>query len=177
MSYFHACDCIARGDRAAQIEYLDKALAEDPTEVDSLIAAFQLPGQTAERRAKIEGMVQKAVGHYRNQIVQSGRGPDTAKSAESLNQFAWLVANTKGDLDDALRCSKRSLELGPNRGAYLDTLAHVYFARGEYEDAVRNQTRAAELDPHSGLIARELARFRAAAEEHKKTKTAPAAKP
>ena len=135
--------------------------------MDSLITSFRLPDQTLEHRAKIREKLRKAIANYRGQIERSS--PDD-QGAELMNQFAWLVGNTEGDLDEALRYSKRSLELKPNTGAYLDTLAHVYFARGDYDSAIRNQTVAAERDPHSGLIAQELTRFRAVAAEHKKAK-------
>ena len=75
-----------------------------------------------------------------------------------------------GDLDTALKYSQRSIEMAPEYGGYLDTLAHVHFARGEYEKAVQVQTKAAELDPHSGLIARQLRVFTAKLEETKREK-------
>ena len=87
--------------------------------------------------------------------------------ATSYNQFAWLVGNTEGDFDEALRYSKKSIELKPGYGGYYDTLAHVYFAKGDYENALKTQTKAAELEPHSGQIARKLAVFRKKWEEEK----------
>ena len=89
------------------------------------------------------------------------------ESAAAFNQYAWLVGNTAGDLDEALKCSLKSLELEPETGGYYDTLAHVYFAKGDYENAVKSQTKAAELDPHSGVIRRKLELFREKLKEKK----------
>ncbi len=50
-----------------------------------------------------------------------------------LNQFAWLVANTQGDVQAALESSRRSLELIPDDPGYLDTLGRCYFAAGDLE--------------------------------------------
>ena len=80
--------------------------------------------------------------------------------ASNYNQFAWLVANTEGDLDKALKASQKSLELSPDNGGYYDTLGRVYFARGNYEKAVSFQSKAVEWDPHSGLVRRQLELFR-----------------
>jgi Flp pilus assembly protein TadD len=76
--------------------------------------------------------------------------------------LAWLVGNTEGDLDEALRASHRSLELAPETSGYLDTLGRCYFARGDCEKAVKYQSRAVDLDPHSGQIRRQLDFFKQA---------------
>ena len=84
---------------------------------------------------------------------------------QPCNEFAWLAANTEGDLDEALRLSKRSLELVGEQGAFRDTLARVYFAKGDYADAVKHQTLAAELLPHVRAVQKQLALFRKKASE------------
>jgi Flp pilus assembly protein TadD len=63
------------------------------------------------------------------------------ENPSSYNQLAWLLGNTHGDLEEAARCAKKSLELSPNSGAFLDTLAHVYYAKGDFEQAVKYQWR------------------------------------
>ena len=78
------------------------------------------------------------------------------------NQLAWLVANTEGDQDEALKMSLKSLELRPATAGFLDTLAHCYYARKEYAEAVKHQAMAVELDPYSPALARMLKKFRAA---------------
>ena len=61
------------------------------------------------------------------------------------NQYAWLIGNTEGDFDEALKCSRKSLELQPDEGGYYDTLAHVYFGKGDLRKRrqVPNQGRRA----------------------------------
>ena len=56
----------------------------------------------------------------------------------------------------------------PDEGAYLDTLAHVYFGKGDFANAVKYQAKAVEHDPHTPLIRRELEHFRKKLEEKKK---------
>ncbi len=162
MNYFRACHYRDQGDRAKQREYLDKALDMDPADTDALIACFQLEDQSDEYRAKIRSLVAKAAAVYRRQMAQ----PTT--SSTPYNQFAWLVANTEGDLDEALRCSKKAIELSPDSSGFLDTLAHVYFARTEYEMAYQTQVKAVAMEPKSGLMNRQLEVFRKKWEASKK---------
>jgi len=145
-------------DRAKERAHLDRALADDPGELDALIARYRLPNQSEAYRRATRKMIRASAEELRANI---DRYPD---EATWYNRFAWLVGNTEGDLDEALRYSHKSLELRPDEGAYYDTLAHVYFAKNDYANAVKYQTRAAELASYSRLITDKLAVFRAALE-------------
>ncbi|MGA2059361.1 MAG: hypothetical protein ABSG67_02680 [Thermoguttaceae bacterium] len=152
----------AAGDQAKRRECLINALDLEPSDIDVLIACYRLPDQTPEYRKKITDSIRQATEDIRVEIAAV---PD---NCEYYNEFAWLVANTQGDLDEALKCSQKSLELKPDNGGLYDTLARVYYAKGDYENALKNQQRAAELEPHNGLIAKQLELFKKAREEHKK---------
>ncbi len=154
MDFFFACHWGEKGNRARQREHLDKALETEPGDIDVLIACYRLPDPTPEYRKKILDLINKAAAAQRAQIAGN---PD---ESTSYNQFAWLIANTEGDFDQALAYSKKSIELKPDYGGYYDTLAHCYFAKGDYAGAVKNQVKAAEMDPHSGQILRQLEFFR-----------------
>ena len=167
MEYFYACHFAGRSDRAKQREHLDKAIAADPSDVDVLIARYRLPDQAREYREETLKLIKQAADESRQETVHA---PD---DATAYNQFAWLVANTEGDLEAALEFSKKSIELSPTSGGFYDTLAHVYFARGDYQKAVETQTKALQLDPHSKLIARQLDVFRKKWEETKKQDDGP----
>jgi tetratricopeptide (TPR) repeat protein len=127
-----------------------------------LIDCYQLPDAPAGYRTKIRSLIEKRLCGLREQIADMG--PHSA-AAEPCNEFAWLAANTEGDLDEALRLSKRSLELAGEQGAYCDTLARVYFARGDYASALRHQSRAAELLPDNHAVQKQLLLFRKKAGE------------
>jgi Tfp pilus assembly protein PilF len=79
------------------------------------------------------------------------------------NEYAWLVANTEGDVKQAIRYSKKSLEISVDNASYLDTLAHCRFAAGDRAAAVRIQSLAHRQEPHNRTILRNLERFRAGA--------------
>ncbi len=156
MHYFFACHYHQLKDYAKQREHLDKALADDPDELDALIARYHLPDQSEEYHRETLGMIRASADALRENIANQPDEPIW------YNQFAWLIGNTEGDLDEALRYSHKSLELSPDEAAYLDTLAHVYFAKKDYANAVKYQSWAVGLESYSKLITDKLEVFRAA---------------
>jgi len=166
MYYFWACHWKKEGDLVKQQEYLDRAIQADATELDSLIARYHLPNVSGEYRQATLALIEAAANRLRQQTAQVTDEPSP------YNQLAWLLGNTSQKLDEALRCAQRAVQLSPSEAAYLDTLAHVHFARGELQQAVQCESRAAELDPHSGFILRELKRFEEALQKAQKPPTA-----
>lgn len=162
MYFFYACHWLEEKDLVKQREYLDKALAADPHDIDVLIACYRLDNVTDEFEEKIKGLIAEAAEDLQQEISVA---PD---EAAPYNQYAWLIANTEGDYDRALKYSKRSLELSPDNGGFYDTLARCYYAKKEYARAVQTQTRAVELEPHSGQIRRQLALFEEKLTQHKR---------
>lgn len=170
MDYYLACHWRDEGDHQKERLALEAGLLVDPMNPELLIAAYHLPGADSLFHDKIRDLVHKAVVRMRVAMLT---GSDRAIAC---NDFAWLVANTEGDFDEAIRASRESLEGQTDNGAYHDTLARCYYAKGDYENAVKHQIRAAELEPHSGLIAKQLEWFRQAYEK-KFGKPAPKPKP
>jgi tetratricopeptide (TPR) repeat protein len=154
MHHFYAEHFQSRNDQAQQRAHLLQALESDAPDIDALIACYRRADLGGEKHQEVRELIKKTAAELQEEIG------DDPKNAATYNQFAWLVGNTEGDVDLALKYSKKSLELSPDNGGFYDTLAHVYFAKGDYENAVQTQTRAAELEPHSGLILRQLKFFR-----------------
>jgi tetratricopeptide (TPR) repeat protein len=127
-----------------------------------LIGLYRLPKQTEEQRSRTQSLINHAAEESRQMIEEF---PD---DATAYNQFAWLVGNTDGDVDEAIAMSHKSIEIR-RAGGYLDTLAHCYFAKGDFENAVKYQSEAAELEPHSQLISRQLNVFKQALEKSQAT--------
>ncbi|HEX4142475.1 MAG TPA: hypothetical protein VHY91_02910 [Pirellulales bacterium] len=165
--YYQACACGQKRDFVKQRELLEKAIREFPADGEVLIGLYHLPDQTPEQHEKTMELIASALQLYRNRIDEE---PDTS---DYYNQVAWLVSNTEGDFDEAIRLSEKSVELaraslareGPGSGeeplgGNLDTLAHCYAAKGDYVSAVKAQTEASRLIPYSHVIANKLALFR-----------------
>jgi tetratricopeptide (TPR) repeat protein len=170
MYFFAAQDQVKRKQYADAQRSLEKGAAANDQDADLLIAMYQLPQADDAWKQKTETMISTAAAEFKETVERMQQYIDEADdlsrsdSAEALqamfcNQYAWLIGNTRGDVQEAIRLSLRSLEIRPEAAGYMDTLAHCYYTAGEYENAVKWQTRAAKLDPHSGQIVRALAKF------------------
>ncbi|MCG8585236.1 MAG: hypothetical protein MI757_11035 [Pirellulales bacterium] len=150
------------GDKTKQRKELDEALKHDSTDGDVLIDLYELtksdPAEFKKTQAKINAATEIMLGKIEEE-------PD---SATWYNQYAWLVSNTEGDQEKALKMSLKSVELRPDSGGLLDTLAHCYFALGQYDKAVATQQRAVHLEPSSRTIRKKLEKFTKARDAAKK---------
>jgi len=171
MNYFYACALLEKQKFAEVEAHLNQAIAKDPTDADALIALYRLPNQSDERKAKTKALIDSTMGIFRQQLEQYRANADQAPTGElqniynsrvalMCNQIAWLVGNTYGDYDEAVRLSQRSLELRPDYPGYLDTLGRCYYAAGDVENAVKFQSQAVKLDPNSGQMRRQLEFFK-----------------
>jgi len=156
MLYFTACDAASHGDMAAHRSRLEESLAAYPKDVDSLIAWYRLGDDDDAQRADAGARVRQALEQIDEEIQAV---PD---DANGYNEYAWLVANTEGDIGKALRYSKRSLEFSFDSPSYLDTLAHCRAVSGDAAGAFRTQLLAVSQEPHNITIRRNLERFREA---------------
>jgi hypothetical protein len=152
MLFFEAC---ATEDPAARRRLLEESLRHYPKEVDTLIALYSLADSTPMQKAEAAARVARATEAIEEEIRAL---PD---DTNAKNEYAWLVANTEGDVAKALRYSRQSLEEAFDNASYLDTLAHCHAAAGELERAVRVQALAVRHEPHSLLVRRNEERFRA----------------
>jgi tetratricopeptide (TPR) repeat protein len=154
MLYFDSCAAAARGDAAGRRRLVEEAVAAYPKDVDALIALYKLPDNTPAQRQEAADRVAQAVEQIDGEIQAV---PD---ETQGYNEFAWLVANTEGDIEKATRYSRLSLDKSPDESSFLDTLAHCHAAAGRLPAAVRTQSLAHRLEPHGRTIQRNLERFR-----------------
>jgi len=169
--HFFFAESFKETDRNQQREHLRKGADAYPREIDVLIAMYRFPDGDDEWKQLTRQRLNDTIGFYREQIQQFAQFQNQNPAQEVdirrmlaafYNQLAWLMANTEGDLDEALRYSKLSLELAPETSSYLDTLGRCYYAKKDYANAVKYQSRAAALEPYSGQINRQLELFKKA---------------
>ena len=151
--FFRACHWEQQQQASRQKEHLERAIQHDPLDADVIIAMHRYPEADEAYRIRTRERIRTAATAFRQQIEQE------PEAAAGYNQLAWLICNTEGDFDEALRLSKKSLELLPGSAGYLDTLAHAYFAKGDYAHASQAQHQAAEIEPHTQVILRKLEEF------------------
>ncbi|MAI32517.1 MAG: hypothetical protein CMM07_12705 [Rhodopirellula sp.] len=140
-------------------------------DIDILIKMYGIEGDAEWRnaikiqldRAKSNGLLE--VKRWEARVSQGRADLQTEKSfAQALNNYAWLVCNTEGDLKQALKYSLRSVQILED-SARLDTCGRCYFAVGDFDNAIRVQKRALELEPHSPPLKRQLLEFQKAKEK------------
>lgn len=176
MHYRRAMYFSRQGDLERQRKELESAVRANPEDLDVLIAMYRLPDADdawrkatvqrieilAERLRDLARQYEEIVDKPVNQAMRT----DLVSPLASLhNQYAWLISNTEGDFQEALRSSRRSLELRPNTAAYLDTLGRCYYALGDFRNAVKYQARAVRLEPSTQQIRRQLDLFQRALEQ------------
>ncbi len=176
MHFFYA-EHFKTSDPPKREEHLLAAIGHDPNDADVLIAMYRTPEASEEFRAKTMRQIDASIGRFRTEISEFRDQAQQADAnvalknwaerrwATACNQLAWLVSNTEGDLEEAVECSHKSLELVPDAAGYLDTLGRCYYAKGDFANAVKYQRQAAELEPNAGQIRRQLKLFERALAE------------
>jgi hypothetical protein len=153
MHYFESCAAGLRGDAAARRKAIEESLRAYAKDVDALIGLYTLPDNTTVQKADAVARIRRALEQIENEIQAV---PD---DTNGYNEYAWLVANTEGDLPKATRYSKLSLVKSFDSSSYLDTLAHCQAAAGNKAAAIRTQSLAMRQEPHNRTIRKNLARF------------------
>ena len=109
--------------------------------LDSLDKKDRIDVQMIEKLAS-SGALAKLDSTQLAEVKQYTLHAQRNRISESLNNIAWEVfkkVSDKNALQDALRWSKRSLELSPNNAAWLDTYANLLYKLELKEDAIAKE--------------------------------------
>ncbi|HEX3600902.1 MAG TPA: tetratricopeptide repeat protein [Lacipirellulaceae bacterium] len=171
--FYRACQYQAEKDLTRAKQELDTAIKCDGTDVDVLIAMYHFPEGDAKWHESVKQRLRQQAQQFQQEIDQDPSDPTP------YNQWAWLVSNTEGDVQKAIRYSHRSLELNANgdggEASFMDTLGNCYFAAGDYENAVKFERQAIAKMDHLQIMHRQLAMFeKALAEKQASSKDADA---
>ena len=136
---------------------LDLAINFDPTDADVLISMYRIPEADQKWRDSVRRRIGQLTDQFQQEIDQD------PSDSSPYNQWAWLVSNTEGDFQKAIRYSHRSLELNANgesgEASFLDTLARCYYAAGDYENAVKYERQALERMNYMQVMQRQMKLF------------------
>jgi tetratricopeptide (TPR) repeat protein len=165
MHYYRAGQYREEGDRRREQDELELAIRFDPTDADVLIAMYRLSDADEKWRESTRRRIRDLAQSFQQEIDADPSDPS------AYNQWAWLISNTEGDFQKAIRYSHRSIELIPSTageaagGGFLDTLGRCYYAAGDYENAVKYQRQAIEKVDYMQVMHRQLAHFEKALAE------------
>ena len=105
MYFYFACAAGAEKKVDEQRDFLDKAIDEEPGDLDVIIALHKLKDDDPNRKQRIANLIKSMVDDCREKMEEFPDDP------VYYNELAWLVANTEGDVDEAIRLSHKSVEL------------------------------------------------------------------
>jgi tetratricopeptide (TPR) repeat protein len=97
--------------------------------------------------AQEAGLYDKAAELFRKAIAM-----DPANAAEPYNYLGYMWAEQNLHIDEAEDVVKRALQLDPQNGAYLDSMAWVQYRQGKYDQALENLQRAIQNLPHEDAV-------------------------
>ncbi len=157
--YFTACHLESQEDFNGQRKALEKAFSRNYKDPDVLIAMHRLQEADDTYRERVKGRIVRALAEVEQEIENEPNEPN------GYNHYAWLVSNTEGDFDKAIRYSLKSLELSPDTPSYLDTLGRCYFAAGDLENAIKSQRQAVKMHPQVQVMQKQLEMFEKAQAE------------
>jgi tetratricopeptide (TPR) repeat protein len=169
LHFYRACVHHTEKDWKREQEELQLAIKADPSDADILIAMYRVPETDEAWRANVRQRIGELSQKLQQEIDEKPGDPNP------YNQWAWLISNTEGDFQKAIRYSHRSLELIPAGsgksagGSFLDTLGRCYFAAGDVENAIKYQRQAIEKVDYMQVMHRQLGQFERALAEKKGT--------
>jgi tetratricopeptide (TPR) repeat protein len=127
--------CDLQGDHSRAIAYYQEAHAlgtDDVAVAVSLADALARAGRMDEARTIYKGI---AKAHPEN--------------APALNNVAFFLADTDGDLDEALRLAKNALAKSPGQPSFSDTIGYIYLKKGMLDSAIQSFSTLARRYPTS----------------------------
>jgi len=124
-----------KGDRGNEIASYRQACELAPNDLTaglSLADALARAGRTNEARAEFQRVVK---AHPEN--------------APALNNAAFFLADSGGDLDEALRLAQHALEKSPGQPGFSDTVGYIYLKKGLNDSALQTFSNLARKYPYA----------------------------
>lgn len=100
------------------IEVIDKYLEQDPTDLQFMLFRIELLEQTKAKPADLYAAYEQVLA------IQPG-------NLAILNNYAYLLATHKGDLQKAERMSQITIRESPDNPVYLDTYGWILHLKGQ----------------------------------------------
>jgi tetratricopeptide (TPR) repeat protein len=176
-NFFSACHLHAQGDFTEEKKHLKAAVDAYFKDADVLIAMYRLPNADEAWKAMTKEKIDLVTTEYQREVEEARTNMDAADDERSkqvamqyyahfCNQYAWMVGNTYGDHQQAVKLSQDAVkicqqlpEIKANLAGYLDTLGRAFYGAGDVANAVKNQGMAVALNPVSGQIRRQYDLF------------------
>lgn len=127
--------CQEQGDLNCAIEELERAKKMSP----GTAATWGYLGKALEDA----GRKPEAVASYEQSLRLDQRNPFV------MNNLAYLLADTSGDLNEALKLAGDAVRQSPGNAAFNDTLGWVYFKKKDFQSAIHVFEGARDRSPEA----------------------------
>lgn len=169
--YMRAKEHFEPGIRLKNLYAAAASMLDDEEKTEQILR--ELLANELEMREKEEGDLRRGMGYDELQYVSSlycmmgdlyyKQGKPEEGFAEyeqslyfmpdnalTLNNYAYFLSETGGDLEKAKTMSRRSLDLVESNPTYLDTYAWILYKSGDYEEAYEVMKTAMEMAAEEG---------------------------
>jgi len=130
------------GEKEKAIDFLNRAIKIEPSNPSFYIDLGML--------YEASGQKQKAIEAYKSAVEIDN------ESFHALNNIAWLISDTKGDIQLAKKYAQQAVNLAPQNGAIADTYGWILYKSGEYEESKKYLELAAKALPSNAYVAYHL---------------------
>jgi tetratricopeptide (TPR) repeat protein len=156
------------GRQDLAIEYLQRLLSKDPKSVTlrrRLAEVYERKGDHNNEIASYQQACELAPNDLAaglglaDALGRAGRSNEAwrefqrvvkahPENAPALNNAAFFLADTGGDLDEALRLAQLALSKAPGQPGFSDTVGYIYLKKGLNESAVQTFSNLARKYPY-----------------------------
>ena len=148
-------------DALAWVRMADLARGEDEESEAARTRLEQaVEGESAPAGAKfLVGTLQAEHGEYEQALAELQKVCQAdSNNAVAWNNQAWVLSQIGADLQEALRCANRALELIPSEPRFLETRGQVYLMLEMWQEAIADLAAAEEQFVDSAAFHEALAR-------------------
>lgn len=138
INYYLGFVCNRQGKKACARLHLEKSLALDGNNVQTMLALAALYDEDDEH--------ERAVKIYEALLKSE------SESAIVLNNYAYHLAERNLRLDEARSMAEKALALEAENGAYWDTLGWILFRQGDASGAREKIEKSIDLSPNSAEV-------------------------
>ncbi len=145
--------CIADKDWEGLNHCIQIGRQLQPQDIEMVVQCFPL----LEEAGETEQANQLFEIYESDMLVQIASWPN---DATALNNLAWMYSQCDRKLEEAMRLSRKAVELAPNSAIFLDTLAEIEYRSGLVDSALITMKDCVRLDPRERHYRENLTRFR-----------------
>ncbi len=124
-----------KGDSKTALSHLQEAMSINPEQRGLKLSYGSL--------LEMEGRAQEAQQHYRAVLSLD------PENAVALNNLSYSLAETGGNLDEALRMAQRATAARPDQPSFSDTLGWIYYKKNMNSAATQIFEKLVQSDPQN----------------------------